>query len=113
MSNQGSRIHQAFVGIQAGKEAHVPILVRLQGHDGLLQLFRVGTAGLLKVRCTQNKQVRKPRSSTEVVLMDGSQTTDLSCSFIVMKILALKGCNINFIQFYLQFKYMWATNLSP
>lgn len=54
MSNQGSRIHQAFVGIQAGKEAHIPILVRLQGHDSLLQLFRVGTAGLLKVRCTQN-----------------------------------------------------------
>ncbi len=55
--NQGSRVHQAFVGVQAGKEAHVPVLVGLQSHHSLLQLVRVGTARLLELCCTQNTRL--------------------------------------------------------
>lgn len=54
MLDQGSRVHQAFVGVQAGKEADIPILVGLQSHHSLLQLVRVGTARLLEVCWTQN-----------------------------------------------------------
>lgn len=52
--DQGSRVHQAFVGVQAGKEADVPVLVGLQSQNGLLQFVRVDTARLLEVCCTQN-----------------------------------------------------------
>lgn len=47
--DQGSCVHQNFVGVQAGKEADVPVLVGLQSHDSLFQLIRVGTDRLLEV----------------------------------------------------------------
>lgn len=54
--NQGSGVHQGFVGVHAGEETHVPVPVRLQRHHGLLQLLGVGTTGLLKVCCAQDRQ---------------------------------------------------------
>lgn len=56
--DQGSRLHQAFVGIQAGEEADVSVLVGLQGHHRLFQLVRVGTTRLLEVGCTHNTTFR-------------------------------------------------------
>jgi len=52
--DQRSRVHQAFVWVQAGEESNVPVLVGLQGHHGLLQLVGVGTAWLLEVCWTKS-----------------------------------------------------------
>lgn len=57
-SDERRRVHQAFAGVQAGEEADVPVLVRLQRHHRLLQLLRAGAARLLEVgwRADRGKQ---------------------------------------------------------
>lgn len=52
--NERSRLHQAFVGVQAGEEADVPVFVGLQGHHSLFQLVWVGTARLFEERWDTN-----------------------------------------------------------
>lgn len=67
--DQWSCVHQAFVGVQAGEEADVPVLVRLQSHHSLFQLVRVGTAGLLEVRCVQNTQFSHLRGKPSGIIV--------------------------------------------
>lgn len=52
--DQGGSVYQAFVWVQTGKEADVPVLVGLQSHHGLFQLVSASTARILEVRWTQN-----------------------------------------------------------